>query len=280
MLIAARWKEDYLLSKRKWVINFLVLFVFAFFMYGPLLNTLMIAFADKYQAPHVLPVTFGFTWWQNVLSQSDLWQAFINSFLVAALATIVSMAICLPAAYALARYHFKGRSLFLFSFLLSNAFPKIGLYTAIGIIFYKLQLMGTLTGVVLINALNTMIFMIWIPTGAFQNVYQQQEEAARDFGAGPVRVFFTITFPSAAPAILVAAMYTFLGALDESQGTLLVGFPQIKTMATAMYGIILDQPPMVGAIFALLLIVPAILILWGCYKVFGKKSFLKQLMIK
>lgn len=51
MLIAARWKEDYLLSKRKWVINFLVLFVFAFFMYGPLLNTLMIAFADKYQAP-------------------------------------------------------------------------------------------------------------------------------------------------------------------------------------------------------------------------------------
>ena len=68
MLIAARWKEDYLLSKRKWVINFLVLFVFAFFMYGPLLNTLMIAFADKYQAPHVLPVTFGFTWWQNVLS--------------------------------------------------------------------------------------------------------------------------------------------------------------------------------------------------------------------
>jgi putative spermidine/putrescine transport system permease protein len=122
--------------------------------------------------------------------------------------------------------------------------------------------------------------MIWIPTGAFQNVYQQQEEAARDVGAGPVRVFFTITFPSAAPAILVAAMYTFLGALDESQGTLLVGFPQIKTMATAMYGIILDQPPMVGAIFALLLIVPAILILWGCYKVFGKKSFLKQLMIK
>jgi putative spermidine/putrescine transport system permease protein len=32
--------------------------------------------------------------------------------------------------------------------------------------------MGTLTGVVLINVLNTMIFMSWIPTGAFQNVYQ------------------------------------------------------------------------------------------------------------
>lgn len=59
MLIAARWKEDYLLSKRKWVINFLVLFVFAFFMYGPLLNTLMIAFADKYQAPTSCPSPSG-----------------------------------------------------------------------------------------------------------------------------------------------------------------------------------------------------------------------------
>ncbi len=151
-------------------------------MYGPLLNTLMLAFANKYQAPHVLPLSFGFTWWQNVFAQSDLLQAFFNSFLVATLSTFFSMLICLPAAYAIARYHFKGRSLFLFSFLLSNAFPKIGLYTAIGIIFYKMQLMGTLTGVVLINILNTMIFMIWIPTGAFQNVYRQQEEAARDVG--------------------------------------------------------------------------------------------------
>ncbi|MFT8360615.1 ABC transporter permease [Liquorilactobacillus satsumensis] len=268
------------MSRKKLILNFLVLFIFAFFMYGPLLNTLMLAFANKYQAPHVLPLSFGFTWWQNVFAQSDLLQAFFNSFLVATLSTFFSMLICLPAAYAIARYHFKGRSLFLFSFLLSNAFPKIGLYTAIGIIFYKMQLMGTLTGVVLINILNTMIFMIWIPTGAFQNVYRQQEEAARDVGAGPLRTFFTITFPSALPAIVVAAMYTFLGALDESQGTLLIGFPQVKTMATAMYGIILDQAPMVGAIFALLLVLPAILILWLCYKFFGKKSFLQQLFIK
>lgn len=261
------------MSRRKFILNFSILFIFTFFMYGPLLNTIMLAFATQYQAPHIIPSAFGFTWWKNVFSQGDLLQAFFNSFLIAILATIVSMIICLPAAYAIARYEFKGRSWFLFSFLLSNAFPKIGLYTAIGIIFYKLQLMGTLTGVVLINVLNTMIFMIWIPIGAFQNVYKQQEEAARDVGAGPIRTFFKITFPSALPAIIVAAMYTFLGALDESQGTLLVGFPQIKTMATSMYGIILDQSPMVGAIFAILLIVPAILILWICYKFLGKNQY-------
>ncbi len=68
-------------------------------------------------------------------------------------------------------------------------------------------------------------------------------------------------------------MYTFLGSLEEAQGTLLVGFPQIKTMATSMYGVILDYPPMAGAVFSLLLIIPTIAILWLCRKLFGKDIF-------
>ena len=65
----------------------------------------------------------------------------------------------------------------MFSFLLSNAFPKIGLYTALGILFYHFQLMGTLAGVLIVHILNTMIFMIWIPVSSFQTIHQQQEEA-------------------------------------------------------------------------------------------------------
>ncbi|MHC5269093.1 ABC transporter permease [Enterococcus sp. LJL98] len=247
--------------------------LFLLFFYGPLVNTLMLAFAEEYQVPNVLPSKFGFQWWQYIFAQENLLQSILSSFLIALFTTFLSMLICIPAAYALARFEFKGKSFFLFSFLLSNAFPKIGLYTALGILFYKFQLMGTLTGVVIVHILNTMIFMIWIPSSSFQKIHSQQEEAARDVGAGALRTFLQITLPAAAPGIAVSGMYTFLGSLEEAQGTLLVGFPEVKTMATSMYGIILDYPPMAGAVFSLILILPTILILWLCRKLFGKDLF-------
>ena len=258
---------------KKFFFETLIFSLFILFFYGPLMNTLMLAFAEQYQVPHVIPTKFGFQWWQYILSQDNLLQSIFSSFLIALFTTILSMIICLPAAYALARFEFKGKRFFLFSFLLSNAFPKIGLYTALGILFYKFQLMGTLAGVIIVHILNTMIFMIWIPSSSFQSIQIQQEEAARDMGAGPIRTFMQITMPAAVPGIAVSGMYTFLGLLEEAQGTLLVGFPEIKTMATSMYGIILDYPPMAGAVFSLLLVIPTILLLWGCQKIFGKEIF-------
>ncbi len=253
--------------------NFFLFVCFLLFFYSPLLNTLMLAFADTYQVPHVFPTKFGFEWWKYIFSQDDLLQSIVNSFVIAVLATAISLVICTPAAYALARFEFKGRGFFLFSFLLSNAFPKIGLYTALGILFYRFQLMGTLAGVLIVHILNTMIFMIWIPVSSFQTIHQQQEEAARDVGAGPFRTFLKVTMPTAIPGISVASMYTFLGSMEEAQGTLLVGFPEIKTMATSMYSVILDYPPMAGAVFSLLLLLPTILIIWLCRKIFGKDIF-------
>ena len=258
---------------KKFFFETLIFSLFILFFYGPLMNTLMLAFAEQYQVPHVIPTKFGFQWWQYILSQDNLLQSIFSSFLIALFTTILSMIICLPAAYALARFEFKGKRFFLFSFLLSNAFPKIGLYTALGILFYKFQLMGTLAGVIIVHILNSMIFMIWIPSSSFQSIPIQQEEAARDMGAGPIRTFMQITMPAAVPGIAVSGMYTFLGSLEEAQGTLLVGFPEIKTMATSMYGIILDYPPMASAVFSLLLVIPTILLLWGCQKIFGKEIF-------
>lgn len=266
-------KRIYRSFGKKFFFETLIFSLFILFFYGPLMNTLMLAFAEQYQVPHVIPTKFGFQWWQYILSQDNLLQSIFSSFLIALFTTILSMIICLPAAYALARFEFKGKRFFLFSFLLSNAFPKIGLYTALGILFYKFQLMGTLAGVIIVHILNTMIFMIWIPSSSFQSIPIQQEEAARDMGAGPIRTFMQITMPAAVPGIAVSGMYTFLGSLEEAQGTLLVGFPEIKTMATSMYGIILDYPPIAGAVFSLLLVIPTILLLWGCQKIFGKEIF-------
>lgn len=119
----------------------------------------------------------------------------IQSFIVAIATTIISMVFCIPAAYSIARFKYRGRKIFMLSFLLTNAFPKLGIYTSIAVLFYKYGLMGTYPGVIIIHMINSMMFMVWLPSNAFRNVHRQQEEAARDVGAGPIRTFFKVTFP-------------------------------------------------------------------------------------
>lgn len=255
----------YGLGKRNFL-EYIAFAVFLLFFFSPLLNLVMLAFADKYEVPAVIPQQFGVRWWEFVLQQDSLVTSIVTSFVLAVVVTVVSLLVCVPAAYALARFRFRGKKLFLFSFLLSNAFPKMGMYIAIAIVFYKLHLMGTLLGVILIHVVNTMMFMTWIPTGAFRSVHPQQEESARDAGAGPVKTFFSVTFPMALPGIVVASIFTFLASLEEAQGTLLVGFPEIQTVPVELYGVIMQYPTTAGPVLSIILMIPTILVLIAARK--------------
>ena len=238
-----------------------IFLLFMLFFYTPLLNNIIVAFGDVYRFPDIIPSKLGFKWWDFVFGQDQLVSSVSMSFLIASLTTVVTLLICIPAAYAIARYRFKGRHAVMFTFLVSNAFPKMGIYVSMAILFYKLKLMGTMPGVIIVHMINSMMLMIMIPSGSFRVIPAQQEEAARDVGAKPLTVFRKITLPQAMPGIIVASIYTFLGSMEEAQGTLLVGFPEISTMATAMYGVILDYPIQAGAVFSLILMLPSIILI-------------------
>ena len=250
----------YTLGKNKFW-EYILTAVFVLVFYGPLLNMLALSFAQDYAYPDFLPRSYGLKWWKYVLSKGQLVDSIITSLVLAVSVTILSLIVCLPAAYALARYSFKGRSLVRLSFLFTNAFPKMGIYTAMAVIFYKLNLIGTFPGVILVHIVNTMMFMVWIPSGAFRTVHIQQEESARDVGASPLRTFFMVTLPMAKPGIIVAALYTFLGSMEESQGTLLIGLPNVHTMPSELYGLIMSFPDTAGAVFAMILLIPSIVLL-------------------
>ena len=236
-------------KKKFW--EFIVLAVFILFFYGPLLNMIMMAFANEYEPPHLLATEWG-TYWCCLLYKRQV--------------------ICIPAAFSLARFKYPGRKLFMLSFLLTNAFPKIGIFISIGVLFYKYNLMGTLAGVVIIHMITTMMFMVWLPSSAFRTVHPQQEEAARDVGAGPIRTFFKVTLPMAMPGIAVATLYTFLGSMEEAQGTLLVGMGRITTMPVEMYGIIMDYPGQAGAVFGVLLMIPSAVLIFLMRKYIGPEA--------
>jgi putative spermidine/putrescine transport system permease protein len=231
------------------------------FMIGPIVWLGLRAFSGLWRYPQLIPTQWTVSGWSQVFHDPNLSHSMKLSFEFAPVVTVVSAAICLPAAYAFSRYKFPGRRVLLISLFATNAFPKIGLYISMAGVFYSLNLMGTFLGVVIVQLIGTVVFMTWIPAAAFSAIPRSLEEAARDVGAGPLRVFFRVTFPLAAPAIFVAMILSFLASFDEAQGTFLVGVPKYITMPTEMYTLVLNYPEQVAAVFALLLALPSVLLM-------------------
>ncbi len=231
------------------------------FMVGPIVWLGLRAFSGLWRYPQLLPKEWTVNGWSQVFHDPNLSHSMKLSFEFAPVVTVVSAAICLPAAYAFSRYKFPGRRFLLISLFATNAFPKIGLYISMAGVFYSLNLMGTFMGVVIVQLIGTVVFMTWIPAAAFSAISDSLEVGARDVGAGPLRVFFRVTFPLAAPAIFVAMILSFLASFDEAQGTFLVGVPKYITMPTEMYTLVLNYPEQVAAVFALLLALPSVLLM-------------------
>jgi len=241
------------------IVVFIVFMVI--FILGPLLWLAAQAFAENLTYPSLLPSGFTLRWWETVFGDAALRTAVQNSLVISPLVVLLSAVICLPAAYAFARHDFFARKTFMVGLFATNAFPKMGLYATIASLFYTLNLMNTVVGIIIVQTLGTIIFMTWIPAAAFAAVPRNLEEAAKDAGASRMRVFFGITLRMALPGILVAAVMSFLAAFDEAQGTYLVGAPTYFTMPTEMYTLVLNHPKQVVAVFSILLSIPSVALL-------------------
>lgn len=242
----------------------------------PLLVVGTWAFTNVWRFPSVIPQEFGLKFWYQTLARADVWSSITMSLTLATTVTLISAVICLPAAYAFARLDFPGRDILFFSFLAGHAFPKFGLLVAIAGIFLQLNLIGTFWGVVLIQLVGTLLFMIWIPVAAFQSVDRRMEEAARDVGASPLRVFWSITLPQAGPTIAAALLLSFVGTFYETEGAWLIGAPQVRTLPVLMISFINNQPVIqYGAVLSVLLWVPSFIALLFARRVVNSGSFAK-----
>jgi putative spermidine/putrescine transport system permease protein len=231
------------------------------FIVGPLVTLFLYAFSGKWFFPALLPEMWSLSWWHEILLNGEIGHSIALSFIFAPVVTLISAVICLPAAYAFARFEFPGRHAFLISLFATNAFPKMGLYITMAGLLYAFGLMDTFWGVVLVQLLNTIVIMTWIPSAAFAAVPRQLEDAARDVGAGPWTTFWRVTLPLSLPGILVALILAFLASLDEAQGTFLVGTPSYITMPVQMYTLVTNYPQQAAAVFSIVLSIPSFVLL-------------------
>jgi putative spermidine/putrescine transport system permease protein len=199
-------------------------------MLGPILTVVIWAFAEQWRYPNLLPTAWGLKYWHLMLGRPTVIQPILTSLAITSLSTTLAAVLCWPAAYAFARLTFPGRQVLLFSFLAANAVPKFALFVAIATVFLNLGLVGTFWGVVIVQMLSALLFLIWIPTAAFRGIPPALEEAAFDLGASRLRVFVQVTLPQALPALAGSYVLAFVSILFEVEAALLIGAPNVTTM--------------------------------------------------
>lgn len=231
----------------------------AFLIFGPLVNLLLWAFAERWFWPNALPTDWGISYWARVFSpRGGAWTALGNSILIACLTVLLSLMLSIPAGYALARLPLPFRAAVMVAFLIPQAFPNLTVYVNIAQLFYRIGLNGTIAGVVIVHTVHGLVISVWIATAAFAAVGKDLEEAARSIGAGPLRAFRDVTLPLAFPGLMASAIFVFLESLDEFTGSFFVGAPDVQTMPLLLYTAANGGNYQIASITALVILIPSI----------------------
>ncbi len=233
----------------------------ALLMLGPILTVLVWAFAVKWRYPNLIPTEWGLKYWTLMLGRSTVIEPILTSLALTSIATTLAALICWPAAYAFARFNFPGRQLLLFSFIAAQAVPKFALFVSIAVVFLRLGLVGTFWGVVVVQMLSAVLYMIWIPTAAFRGIPPALEEAGFDLGASRLRVFLLITLPQAMPALAASYVLAFVSILFEVDSALLIGAPQITTMPLLLFTLSAQVIVQEAAVLCVMIWVPCFALL-------------------
>lgn len=242
-----------------WLPRALLLGLLAFAIFGPLANLLLWTVAERWYFPHALPSDYGLAFWARVFSsRGGALSSLGNSILVATLTVLLSLALAIPAGYALARLKLPFRAIILLAFLIPQAFPNLTVYVNVARLFYELRLNGTIPGVVLVHVTHGLVYAVWIATAAFSAIEAELEEAARSMGAGALRAFLDVTLPLAMPGLMASAIFVFLESLDEFTGSYFVGAPDVAMLPLLLYSAGAGGNYQIASITALLLLVPSV----------------------
>jgi len=233
--------RKYLIYRSLELIALVLLF---FWMFAPFSGLVLWSIAIKWYWPHVLPQEIGLDYWLEALGirkglaitgAVSIIDALQTSIFIALVVVALSMIITLPASYVLARYKIPFKSLIFFLFLMPQAFPQQPVFVNLMAIFYKLDLVGKIPGVILAHLMPSLVYAIWINTAAFRSIPPELEEAARMAGADSFTAFFKVTLPLAAPGLLASSVFVFLYSLDEFTGTFFIGLPFVVTLPMLLY---------------------------------------------
>lgn len=170
--------------------------------------------------PHILPKVWAFSNYTQAFEMYNYMRYFTNSVIVTTVATLLTLLINSMAAYAFAKYNFRGRDGFFVLTLAMIMIPLQVILIPIYLVVSSLGMVNTYWGLIIPAAAT--------PTGVFilrqymLSIPDELIESARIDGAGEFRIFARIVLPLARPALAVVAIFSILWRWNDFIWPLLI----------------------------------------------------------
>lgn len=138
-----------------------------------------------------------------------------NSLLVALAVVVLNLLVSVPAAYAMAKIRFVGRSTSIYLMLTSRVIPDIALVVPFFLFVQKLGLLDNLLSLIITYLAITVPFSIFILLGYFESLPDELDKAARVDGCSRFQTLTLVFLPLAMPSLVAVILFTFLTSWNE-----------------------------------------------------------------
>ncbi len=171
----------------------------------------------------------------ELATKTGFFRYFLNSLIVSAATTVVTLLVSTFFAYGVSRFKFRGRKMILRLLLVSQMFPLVLLIIPIFTIFIKLQIVNTYLSLIIAYCTFSVPFATWMLKAYFDDFPLELEESAMIDGCSPIGALMRVVMPLSAPSIAAVGLYSFVLSWQEFMFALTL--TRTDTMRTLPVGI-------------------------------------------
>jgi multiple sugar transport system permease protein len=186
------------------------------FLLLPILNAIRVSLsAPGTLGTNLIPQDPYFKSYVVVWDEINLSRQILNSGIYGFTSTVANLIITVPAAYAISRYQFTGRKVFLFLLLMTQMFAAVVILPTLYLVIQALGLLNSYFAVTLTVTAILMAFSVWLLKGFFDSIPVEIEEAAMMDGCSRLQVLRQVVLPMAAPGVLTAGIFVFINGYNQ-----------------------------------------------------------------
>lgn len=186
----------------------------------------------------ISPSGWSFDNYVRLIKQTSFLKNMLDSLIIAVGTVVVGLLVAVTAAYALSRFRFPGRKIFMLQFLLINMFPIVLLILPLFVLFRKLNILDTHFALILANATAAIPFAVWMLTSYVGAIPRSLDEAAMTDGCTRLTALRRVVLPLMIPGIVSTGIYIFITAWNEYLYALTLGGRNVRPVTVAIQTLI------------------------------------------
>ena len=186
----------------------------------------------------ISPSGWSFDNYVRLIKQTSFLKNMLDSLIIAVGTVVVGLLVAVTAAYALSRFRFPGRKIFMLQFLLINMFPIVLLILPLFVLFRKLNILDTHFALILANATAAIPFAVWMLTSYVGAIPRSLDEAAMTDGCTRLTALRRVVLPLMIPGIISTGIYIFITAWNEYLYALTLGGRNVRPVTVAIQTLI------------------------------------------